>query len=194
MTPKYVSNIIEVYHSATAAQHSDGVMWYRRANEFASDLASRYGCSLEVASGIIATLSPGLDWPRNQRDAESTIDAFSRGIRHTSKRFPKGIGVYGKNNIRKSELIWENLHTPSGLKVSSFAACIIDPLNDTSVVIDRHAYAVATRVLNGDLKLTPNQYERIAGSYRTAAKDLVLLPLELQAVTWVVWRERKGLK
>jgi hypothetical protein len=39
---------------------------------------------------------------------------------------------------------------------------------------------------------TDKKYKAIADAYRRAAKKLGVRPLEVQAVTWVVWRKIKS--
>lgn len=47
--------------------------WYDGANRFAQDLSSRYGTSLEGASGVLAALSPQKDWFMNASLADRVL-------------------------------------------------------------------------------------------------------------------------
>lgn len=188
MLPTEQTNILRVYHAATTAEHAAGISWYPVAHQFALDLATRYGITLERAAGIVATLSPGASWEKNQEDAETVCKAFRKRTWVSSPDFPK-VGTYGEKNRVKCESIWKHGTEPSGEKVNAFWACIVHPHNETVVVVDRHALSIilCERV---EARLTAKQYEQAADHYRAAAKIVGLTPAELQAVTWVVWRER----
>lgn len=81
----------------------------------------------------------------------------------------------------------------SGPKVRAFAACIIDPTNGTDVVIDRHAFDIAAGRTTDDntrnILGRKGMYEYVADLYVRAARKVGISPAQLQAVTWVVWRE-----
>jgi hypothetical protein len=77
-----------------------------------------------------------------------------------------------------------------GLKTRAFFENLLHPRMSQQVTIDRHAYRLAYRNRNtGDLS-DPRVYERVAEHYRLVAAQLGMLPLELQAATWCLWRGR----
>jgi hypothetical protein len=83
-----------------------------------------------------------------------------------------------------------------GPKERSFADNISNPKRSQAVTVDRHAVRVAlgdiaTRDKSGPEVILSRVgvYEAIAQAYRDAAKDLGLLPLELQAITWLQEKE-----
>lgn len=93
----------------------------------------------------------------------------------------------------------------TGHKVRSFAANILDPTDDKTVVVDVHAsratYLVpypAGHPLEDALFSKPYSsksgmrglYGLYAQVYRDTAKDLGVLPRELQSVVWEEWRTR----
>lgn len=48
--------------------------WYDGANKIAQDYTSKYGVTLEQASGVIAVLSPQMDWYKNVSLADRVLD------------------------------------------------------------------------------------------------------------------------
>jgi hypothetical protein len=78
-------------------------------------------------------------------------------------------------------------------KTGHFYRCILDPMDADAVCIDRHAHDIAVGEEYGarDRGLgAKGRYALIAHCYREAALRLGELPSVLQAVTWVVWRDR----
>lgn len=83
---------------------------------------------------------------------------------------------------------------PMDSKTGHFYRCILDPTDAEAICIDRHAHdiAVGERYGNRDRGLSSKaRYALLADVYKRAAKRINVIPQELQAVTWVVWIERK---
>lgn len=182
----WVDNILKVYAESSEAERADGLSWYPRARRYAEDLAGRYGIAARVVSGIIAALSPMTTWELNIKDAEEFLRFKSRA-RVTTYRA----------NKRKAARILKGFEPGANLgryKTLSFFECIEG--NDAQVCIDRHASAIAygRPLTERERKqVTGVTYERLQNAYRKAAQAVNLKPAELQAVTWVSWRKKKGL-
>ena len=71
-----IENIISVYNQASPGDISAGLRWYESAKRECSNLARRNGIKLGQAIGIVAALSPRVNWGRNVIAAQS----FIRGI------------------------------------------------------------------------------------------------------------------
>lgn len=185
-------NILAVYRSATTPEHRRGSQWYLTAQAQARRLASRYELPLSTSVGVIAALSPGLEWLRNVVDAETLIKAFM-----ANDELPM-VGVYGRRNCGKALEILRGADPVAilgGLKVRSFYANLLQPDNPDPVTIDRHAYCLAHGIRSErsgaasvDVYLTPKRYRETAEAYREIAADLDLLPNQLQATTWLAWK------
>jgi len=84
--------------------------------------------------------------------------------------------------------------------VRAFFACILDPSDPWAVCIDRHAAAVAygrtlsDREMKNAVAVTKgaDRYQALADAYRAVAAARGMLPMDVQAVTWVTWRRLKG--
>ena len=106
------------------------------------------------------------------------------------------VSTFGKNKgkaiaILKGALPLDVL---GGSKVRAFYLCII---GHDSVCVDGHAYSIwlGHRVATSATpKISEKLYEKISQDYRVAAQQINLItgeeytPAQVQAVTWVVWR------
>jgi hypothetical protein len=177
-----VRNIIDVYDTATGAEIAEGLAWYVTAHAVAKSLGgARRG------AGTLAALSPQTDWERN---VEMAHDVY----RGRTPRYATGANIAKARRCDAGEH-WADVL--GGSKVRNFAAVIEDPTDAHAVVIDRHAFDVAVgRItddkIRGTILARAGVYEIFADAYRQAAAEIGVTPSEVQAVTWVVWRHRKG--
>lgn len=186
-------SILAVFFSATQVERLEGQEWYSLANDFACDLANRFDLTVDTVAGIIAALSPNNRWDRNLIDAEALIKVYALG------GDPNSIKVSTFNGNKDKAIAILNGGHPGdvlgGLKVRAFYDCILGV--DDAVCVDGHAYAIwlGQRVPTTKTpKITPRLYEVIANDYRLATVQinritgLALTPAQVQAVTWVAWR------
>ncbi len=182
---KAVHNILRVYDQATADEVRQGLEWYSQAHSDCRELHH----DVSVAAGVVAALSPGLRWERNIEAARRLIDGESLD----------GLGVRWFANVRKAERILHNDERPEhvlgGNKVRAFYACISNPQTRLFVCVDGHAYAIqaARRIrLDETPKISDRAYNVISRRYTQAAATASVLPHQMQAITWCVWRRLHG--
>lgn len=175
-----VQNVIGEWLSATSDQHMVGRAWYRTAHSIALMIADG---DVVKGAGLLAALSPQTEWFLN---IELAADAFENGA-------PSG---HFADALRKARRILAGEDPldvlPMARKTGHFYRCIVDPTDAGAICIDRHAHdiAVGTRFGSASRGLDARgRYELIADTYREAARRLGELPLTVQAVTWVSWRE-----
>lgn len=191
---RMVTNIRDVFNSAAPQERLEGMNWYLKAHVEANAMATKYRIPTAQAVGVVAALSPGNVWERNLEHARLLINDFKAGLRGADLPL---VGSYGRNNVTKSERILlgeDPRDVLGGLKVRAFYECLLNPWNpaDSAVCIDRHAKSIAMgyRVLDKDASVSPKQYALISAAYRAAANELQLAPHQIQAITWVAWRNR----
>lgn len=184
------TNILNLFSQVTESQLNEGLNWYQRANEHANYLSQKYNVSLAKVCGIISALSPATNWSTNIKDAEELLKGNS-----THK-----FSTYGQNVLKAYKILNASLEMDielffslkTGAKTYNFYRNILEPTNPDYVTIDRHAIAIWAGNLaefygkGASLKL----YREIAQDYIYVAKVLKLLPLQLQAITWVAYREQ----
>lgn len=64
---EYVANILETYKQASPQEIADGLSWYSDAHDVARELAG----DVHVGAGVIAALSPQMQWDENIKLAEA---------------------------------------------------------------------------------------------------------------------------
>jgi len=175
-----VDNIVNSYLMATDDIVADGMTWYPRARDFCLTLDE----NLHKAAGIVAVISANTAWNANMTLARKAYQGDTR------------VGFMDK--VRKVERIFagESPETVvSGQKVTSFFQCIINPDANMPAVIDRHAYDIAVNTYHGSARrdLGKKRYIAFQECYATAADIVGLTIPQLQAITWVEWRNRNGI-
>lgn len=178
-----VENIISVYTNASSDAFREGMDWYDNARLFCASLSS----DRELACGVTAAISANTSWTANMTLARK---AFSQG---------NGDGMGFDDKVDKINRMFAGEHpldVLGGKKIRAFYATLMDEI-DPVPVIDRHAYDVTIQTRLGS-KPRPlyrkGVYEVIADLYREAADAMFCLPQEIQAVTWVSWREVNGIR
>src|SRR5690606_30282920 len=127
--------IVAAYHATDADTRRDGRNWYREAQDVAREVADALGVSVEVGAGIVAAYSAGTAWSVNVRMARATA-ATGEPVAH---RFG------GSRKVRAMLEGAAPADVVTGQKLSAFFRTIADPeATRTEVVVDRHAFAVAT--------------------------------------------------
>lgn len=179
--------LIRLYESATDEELAYGLSWYGQANDRARELADEFGYTTRQVAGVIAALSPQTSWPENLKRVRMLLETGD---------------TYGfKLGRGRAQSILADVADPDeilgGPKVRAFFDNIVDPLNSTAVTIDTHAYSAAAGQVTTERmrKVLDRQgeYDRIADMYRSAARYLGVAPHVVQAVVWVVWRNRNAL-
>ena len=70
-------NLRWLYDSVSPEIRNISKLWYDGANKISNDLATRYNYSLDQVAGVMAVLSPQMDWFRNLSLGERVIDIYT---------------------------------------------------------------------------------------------------------------------
>jgi hypothetical protein len=181
-----VANVLSVYNGASAHAMREGISWYSDAHNFARILD---GDRFHRAAGIIAALSPMNGWENNKRKAAQLYaqngDGTGCGL---TKNVAKAVRIYNGEDA---------LDVLGGDKVRAFYLTILDPHGDVTPVIDRHAFDIAvgerTDEKRRGILSRKGVYSEFADVYREAARIAGIGAPQMQAVTWVAWREALGI-
>ena len=178
----------EVLKYAKAREKKEGLEWYVIAHKRVHDIAIRSDLAPEKVAGIIAVLSPSVEWNGNVEDAENFIRSKGRArIRTYGANVRTARRIFKSKSLSEILSIIENLQ---GFKVKSFFDNLINPLTSTSITVDTHL----VRAWHGSPFLTKKQvaagfrrviYSAIAADVLTLAVRHQIRPLEMQAVLWV---------
>lgn len=184
MTTTQAENILRVYQSGTLAQIRTGAEWYNDAHALA--VVAGKGDAWKGA-GVIAAYSPLTPWNRN---VELATDSLRTGY---ARRDTLSNSANAAQRILNGEYTLDVL---KGDKVRAFAAAIATNGNSDIATIDRHAHDIAMgRVFdNNTRKIGKRVFREMGESYAIVARELNLSVSQVQAITWVIWREMKGIK
>lgn len=176
---QFTRNILKVYRSATPAQIEAGMTWYNDAHNLAIDIANG---DVWKGAGVIAAFSPLTPWWRNVELATTSL--VWGGARTDT------LG----NSTRIAQLIIEGAHpldVIKGDKTRAFCENIALNGESKNVTVDVHAFSIAhgKPIPSSQIKMGKKLYRVIADCYSRAAKREGLIETQMQAITWVVWRD-----
>jgi len=194
---RMVHNIMACYRAADSVQVAEGLLWYSDAQKAAHNIAAKYGIAVYIVVAVISALSPNNKWARNVVNADALIGAFLRGdgidsvkvsTYHAMKQKAWDILVARPDYDGAKRML-------KGQKITSF---FMDIMGEFNVTIDGHARNIA---YNEKVGLTDDrtnigvrEYRALQAAYEEAARRLGLMPYQIQAITWRVWRDRWGIK
>ncbi len=180
-----VENLRVTFDEASSAEVVDGAQWYPNAQREAQRIASNFHITIEQACGIIAAISPGMNWDEN------IPQAWEFCLNGSLSFLPYGhLNEVKAKRIRNGE---SPLDVLGGPKVTAFYAALLHPAGNTKAVVDRH-------IINAwhGYRLTGDEQKKIMDSKRIMAEiqaDIEYLAAEYdipvhayQAILWVVAR------
>lgn len=180
-----VQNILSVWDQASESDMSE-LHWYARSAQLVTEMS---GLDRLRACGITAALSPQNSWEQNVKDVVNLVE--------NGQTTQTGLCQERAEAIQNGHSPWTVL---GGRKVRNFFANLYDPTHAGYVTVDRHAVRIA--LLGASERINRNDsseqkslervgvYQLVASAYRSAARELDILPNQLQAVTWTTWRNQ----
>ena len=194
---RMIANIVACYKTADDDQRAGGMVWYSKAQCAAYDIAAKYDIAVYLVVAVIAALSPNNKWSRNVINADALIGAFLRGDGIDSVK----VSTYHKMKQKAWDILaarpdYDTAKTMlKGQKITSF---FCDIMGEFNVTIDGHArniaYAEKVSLTDDRSNIGRLEYRALQAAYEEAARQLGLMPYQLQAITWRVWRDRWGIK
>lgn len=182
--------IVKHLGRATPQELRDGMEWYDDAMAFAQLLSDFFSITRVMAAAIISALSPNNKWPRNKVDAWALCQAYADGKGIDSFK----VCTYNANKVRAWGIrSGEIVITKESPKTYAFALNVGD--RDESVVTLDKWMARAFSTTSLKPRKTPEtftlkQYDRFQTHFVNVALRLGYKPYELQAIVWVVMRNR----
>jgi len=195
-----VYSILGCFFTASAAEKNEGFNWYDDVHKRALAISDNHEVPLDVVCGVIAALSPNNRWERNLRDANKLIEIAKAGGNDEDLKAAK-VSTFNRNKDKAIRIIREPepdiMTILSGRKVQAFFACILDPKRVDYVCVDGHAYSIwlGERLPTTQTPaISAKLYNQISQDYAQAAGIImdvtgeVYTPAQVQAITWVAWR------
>ena len=193
---RMIYNILEVYRDANKTQHAEGLLWYSDAQKAAHNIAVKYNIAVYLVVAVIAALSPNNKWSRNVINADMLIGAFLRGDGIDAVK----VSTYHKMKAKAWDILAARPDYDGakamlkGQKITSF---FCDIMGEFNVTIDGHArniaYAERVGLTDDRTNIGVREYRALQAAYEEAARRIGLMPYQLQAITWRVWRDRHGI-
>lgn len=185
-----VANILDVYERASKEDLAEGLAWYNDALRLAQSLSAGTEYTTEQMVGVIAVISPRLNWDKNSIYPSHIVSYHTGGNREveTWRESPeKGMScTYKRRRQAMAILDGDDPMLYLGQKTSSFYLNILG--DESAVTVD----SWAVRVAFNDPTLQGNPggpaYQKIADAYRDAADRVGIAPRDLQAAVWVAFR------
>jgi hypothetical protein len=182
--PTFAENIVACYSRASASERDAGMTWYSTAHALALELSPN---DVWRGAGVISILSVREKWDQNVINARR---AFATGIVSGNTKALCALG----QRILDGE---HTLDVLQGDKTRAFAAAIATNGASDIATIDRHAYDIAFGKVFPDKGRPPvgkRLYRELVFHYQQAALDQGITTNQIQAVTWIRWRNEKGIK
>lgn len=184
-------NIVAMYNRASEWDVAEGMTWYEEAFRLCTILSRKYDRDVNVVAAVLAALSPRNKWAQNVKDTEVILAAAVEGLPVEDIR----VGTTNLFRDRAYEIARTGkIGLLKGPKVWSFWKDIVDNRGTDRVTVDVWAYRIAAGDLKAAPKLDYKAYNHIERQYQRAARKLGLLPLQLQAITWVTARRYAKVK
>lgn len=196
LVSSWLVKIEEKFLSASDEHIEQGLRWYKDAHDFVTMTGLHYGISTDKVAQIVASLSPGIKWPRNKTDTWLLL-SWATLSEEQIKALP--FSTY-KANVMKAWRVYhdkEQLTEKSKKTYAFYRNIMLDP---DYVTVDRHAItAIAGKKFLAKVKgtaagayaLSEHRYKLAANAYKNMANKYNLTPYQLQAI---VWLSEKALK
>lgn len=166
------------------------LLWYQNESDWIKE--NKGTLEMYKACGIFAALSPQMSVERNR-------ELFIQYLKYGKASH------YGQLNSKCDEIMTAESEEEvskilNGNKISSFYMNLLHPCKETRVTIDRHAIACMTQKIDdvkpledGQYSMTNRQYSMFETIFKQVSDELGVLAHELQAITWVSYRQTRGL-
>ena len=193
-------NIRKMYKWALANMTQEEIdkarQWYDIAQEDARQIAIEFDMAVFEVAGVIAAISPNLEWERNKANAYTLIKAYLDGDGVDSFK----ISAYNQNKYKAWRIMQEKPDYEgmkvilNGKKIVPFYSNI---MGEDVITIDGHArniyYNERVGLTDARTHVGVKENRHLTAEYAKVAKELGLLGRELQAITWVAWKKKHNI-
>lgn len=193
MNRRTVKNrFLRLYDACDPSMLQEAQDWYAEARAAAEALRAGTSLSIEQTAGIIAVVSPRIQWTKNLTVAAQIVDEYSMGLEaHQSQA-----GAFQVNIEKAFRVASGDMSAITGPKVRAFYANILGC--EEQVTIDSWITVAARGIkwrkgeMGGGKKLAPTRTERpiIEAAIRAVAIARNTTPARAQAAVWCAVRGR----
>lgn len=189
-----IENFKRVFNQSTSYEKELAKNSYYNYNTLTTYIAKELGFPSYVGPAVFSALSPNSTYFGNLQDVRILLEAKRAGKDISEFK----VHTYG-NNKRKAWRIADCQDDPLNLivakKTRNFYLNCLNPSDPYPVTCDGHVYNASRYIkenLVGLRGFSDRRYEELAEGIRILAKELNILPNQLQGVIWVTWRRLIG--
>jgi hypothetical protein len=175
---KVSKNLDYYFNLASSEDISNGLNWYKDANQFCIEQSKLFNLSPFVVASVVSALSPRNKWNTNLKDAITVLSAVKNNISPENTK----VSTFHTNKFKAFALV-KGLKEISNESRKTYAfVCNVGNLDYTRVTVDVwHLRACFNQNCGSVGKLAYDQLERLTIS---KAKKLGLKGFEYQAIIW----------
>ena len=180
---KVSKNLDYFFNLATNKDIASGKEWYKVANQFCTDNATKYNTTPLIVASIVSALSPRNKWEQNLKDAIKVLEAVRDGKQPEEiKVCTFHLNKYKAFNIAKGLRVI----TQDSRKTYNFVRNIAH-LDPQALTVDIwHLRACLKEFKNiGNANIGKTAYEQIKSLTINKANKLGLEGYELQSIIWL---------
>lgn len=189
MGEKNVVNIHKVLALSDDIDYKEGKEAYSNYNKLLRRVSEFYKVGFTPTVAAFASLSPSNDYMGTLRSVVTLIQAVKKNIPidkiSTSTYRHCLVRAYEYFTGQKDFLL-----ETEGLKIKNFYCNILHPEDKQYITIDGHAHSIwlGKHMTMKEALFSRSKYFIIAEDYKKAAKQVGLLPNQVQAITWFTWK------
>jgi len=184
-----VDSILSVYATASDNAKVEGIIWYEQANALATILASEFAVPVLDVIKFLAAASPNTSWTIQVKNSREALRRYYYG--DEAGALDVFFSLYRGNRAKALKCLAGDYTGVRGPKVNAFSHNIAGDY--TVVTVDTWAVKVAgLNAAEFKSGIRAKQYYQIEAAYIQAARQVNLLPAQLQAITWVAFRGKAG--
>ena len=177
----------KILETADSEELREGAAWYEKANAMVHSFAVQNDITPQRAAGIIAVLSPMVEWSLNVRAAEEVIRKKSKA---------RGVPGFSLNRKKALKVLHGDLSVIRGPKVEPFYQTLLDP-NHGEPVLDTHMisafYSDRTLPKNELVKVgQTKRREKLVEAIKILAGEKGWTVARTQATIWVTKKRLDG--
>lgn len=184
------------YNLSDDIDKKEGLAAYHNYHVLMRNLSQYWNCPLDKTVAAFCALSPQNDYIGNLRSLVSVIVGINIGTPCNDIV----VSTYNHCRMRAYTYLTDRCNfdvADRGLKILSFYHNILRPYDPEPVTIDGHMVAVYNDKDNlkmTEAQITRGKYRVIANEFRETARELGILPNQLQATLWFSRKKRLGIK
>lgn len=167
---------------------NEGRLAYSRYHDLLQRLADHYNLPFKSVVAAFAATSPNNDYFSNLRSTASLCDSYvsGAGFERVTVSTYRAAALRGWRCLLGEDF----LSFTKGLKTRSFYLNILEPDNPEPVTVDGHMISIwsGKRLLMKEAVRFNHYYADISDSVRAVARDAGMVPNQVQAVCWFVWK------